>query len=77
MKKTFLILILLPIIGFSQMRSRLNSTDLKRHELNGNVKEIVFKEYEPRFSNDSSYTLKLYDFLGTTNFKLEFNKYGN
>ncbi len=77
MKKIFLILILLPIVGFSQMRSRLNSTDLKRYDLKGNVKEMIFKEYEPRFSKDTTYTLELYDFLGPSNFKLEFNKFGN
>lgn len=59
------------------MRNRLNSTDLNRYELKGNVKEMVFKEYEPRFSNDTTYTLELYDFLGPSNFKLEFNEYGN
>ena len=59
------------------MRSRLNSTDLLRYDLKGNVKEMVFKEYEPRFSNDTTYNLELYDFLGPSNFKLEFNKYGN
>ena len=68
---------LLPIIGFSQMRNQLSSTDLKRYELNGRVKEMVFNEYEPRFSNDTTYTLELYDFLGPSNFKLEFNKSGN
>ncbi len=77
MKKRFLLIFFLPIIGFSQMRNRLNSTDLKRYELKGNVKEVFFKEYEPRFSNDSTYSLELYDFLGSSNFKLEFNKYGN
>jgi len=77
MKKIFQILILFPIVGFSQMRSRLNSTDLIRYDLKGNVKEMVFKEYEPRFSNDTTYTLELYDFLGPSNFKLEFNKFGN
>jgi hypothetical protein len=77
MKKTFLLIILLPIIGFSQMRNRLKSTDLNRYELKGNVKEMVFKEYEPRFSNDTTYTLEVYDFLGPSNFKLEFNEYGN
>lgn len=59
------------------MRERLNSTDLERYGLTGKVKEIIHKEYEPRFSNDSTYTLKLYDFLAPHNYKLEFNPNGN
>ena len=59
------------------MRERLNSTDLERYGLTGNVKEVIHKEYEPRFSNDSTYTLKLYDFLAPHNYKLEFNQNGN
>ena len=78
MKNTYIIiLILIPIVGFSQMRERLNSTDLERYGLTGNVKEVIHKEYEPRFSNDSTYTLKLYDFLAPHNYKLEFNQNGN
>lgn len=77
MKYTFLILILfIPLIGFSQMRERLNSTDLKRYEFKGKVREVIHKEYEPIFSNDSTYTLELYDFLGFHNYKFEFNEKG-
>lgn len=39
--------------------------------------EIIHKEYEPRYSNDSTYTLELYDFLAPHNYKLEFNQNGN
>jgi len=64
-------------MGFSQMRERLNSTDLERYKLTGKVKQLIHKEYEPRFTNDSTYTLKLYDFLAAHNYKLEFNLHGN
>ncbi len=77
MKKSLLLIFLLPIIGFSQMRNRLNLNDLNRYGLKGNVKEVTFKEYEPRFSNDSTYNLELYDFLAVHNYKIEFNKFGN
>lgn len=78
MKNTYIIiLILIPIVGFAQMRERLNSTDLERYGLVGKVKEVIHKEYEPRFSNDSTYTLELYDFLAPHNYKLEFNQNGN
>lgn len=77
MKQTCLILLLIPIVGFSQMRERLNITDLERYGLKGSVLEIIHKEYEPKFSNDSTYTLELYDFLAPHNYKLEFNQNGN
>jgi hypothetical protein len=72
-----IILFLIPTVGFSQMRERLNSTDLERYKLTGKVKQVIHKEYEPRFSNDSTYTLELYDFLAPHNYKLEFNLNGN
>ncbi|GHA45859.1 hypothetical protein GCM10007103_28740 [Salinimicrobium marinum] len=59
------------------MRERLNITDLERYGLKGSVLEIIHKEYEPKFSNDSTYTLELYDFLAPHNYKLEFNQNGN
>lgn len=80
MKKTINILIivfLIPIFGVSQMRERLNSTDIERHKLTGKVKQVTHKEYKPRFSTDTTYTLKLFDFLVPNNYKLEFNRYGN
>lgn len=78
MKKAYLtILFLIPIIGFSQIRERLNSTDLERYRLTEKVKDVIHKEYEPRFSNDSTYTLELYDFLAPHNYKLEFNNNGS
>ncbi|WMI65456.1 hypothetical protein RBH94_15495 [Aestuariibaculum sp. YM273] len=78
MKNNYLIILfLIPIIGFSQIRERLNSTDLEKHGLTGKVKKVIHKEYEPRFSNDSTYTLELYDFLAPHNYKLEFNYNGN
>ncbi len=78
MKNIYLIIIILvPTIGFTQMRERLNSTDLERYKLTGKVKQVIHTEYEPRFSNDSTYTLKLYDFLAPHNYKLEFNRNGN
>lgn len=39
--------------------------------------KLFNKEYEPRYSNDSTYTLELYDFLAPHNYKLEFNQNGN
>lgn len=78
MIKTYLVLLfLIPTIGFSQMRERLNTTDTERYGLTGKVKELIHKEYEPRYSNDSTYTLELYDFLAPHNYKLEFNQKGN
>lgn len=77
MKAIYIIIFLVPTVGFSQMRKRLNSTDLERYGLNGNVKQVIHKEYEPRFSNDSIYSLELYDFLAPHNYKLEFNRDGN
>ena len=77
MKAIYIIIFLVPTVGFSQMRKRLNSTDLERYGLNGNVKQVIHKEYEPRFSNDSIYSLVLYDFLAPHNYKLEFNRDGN
>ena len=59
------------------MRERLNSTDLERYGLKGSVLEVIHKEFEPRYSNDSTYTLELYDFLAPHNYKLEFNQNGN
>lgn len=76
MKKTYFILFFIPILGFSQMRERLNSTDLERYKLNGKVKEIVHQEFKPQFSNDSTYTLKRYDFIEPHNYKLQFNESG-
>lgn len=77
MKQIYLILFFIPTIGFSQMRERLNSTDIERYGFKGSVLEIIHKEYEPRYSNDSTYTLELYDFLAPHNYKLEFNQNGN
>jgi hypothetical protein len=77
MKKRLLLVFLLPIIGFSQMRNILNSTDLNGYGLKGNIKEVTFKEYEPRFSNDSIYNLELCDFPAVHKYKVEFNKFGN
>lgn len=77
MKQTFLIFLLIPFLGFSQMRELLNSTDLERYGLKGSVSELIHKEFEPRYSNDSTYTLELYDFLAPHNYKLEFNNNGN
>lgn len=59
------------------MRERLNSTDLERYGLKDSVLEIIHKEYEPRYSNDSIYTLELYDFLAPHNYKLVFDQEGN
>jgi len=77
-KNIFILLLLIPFIGLSQMRERFKSTDWEKYELKGKVKEVLHKEYIPRFSNDTTYTLELYDIvLALLNYKLEFNKTGN
>ena len=60
-----------------QMRERLYMNDLKRQQLNGKVKDVKFIEYEARYNTqDSTYTLQIFDFLSMTNNISSFNKLG-
>lgn len=77
MKQFYLLFLIIPFFSFSQIRKQLNETDLSLYNLNGSVKEVIHTEYEPKYSNDSTYTLQLYDFLGPHNYKLSFSKIGN
>lgn len=70
------ILAFLPFDGFSQFRDQLHTTGWEQNGLQGKVKEILHKEYEPRFSTDTSYKLVLYDFLAPHNYQLIFDKRG-
>lgn len=58
------------------MRERQNMNDLRRHKLNGNVKDLKYVEYEPHYTNDSTYILKIHDFLSMKNNISTFNKLG-
>lgn len=70
------LLLFIPIVGFSQIRERLNSTDIERHSLKANVKELIHKEYRPIFSNDSTYTLKLGGSFTVNHYQLNFDQKG-
>ena len=60
-----------------QMRERFHMNDLKRQKLNGKVKDVKFIEYEARYNTkDSTYTLKIFDFLSMKNNISSFNKLG-
>jgi hypothetical protein len=60
-----------------QMRERFYMNDLKRQKLNGKVKDVKFIEYEARYNKeDSTYTLKIFDFLSMKNNISSFNKLG-
>ena len=58
------------------MRERLNSTDIVRHSLKAKVNELIHKEYRPRFSNDSTYTLELGGSITVNHYKLNFDQKG-
>ncbi len=59
------------------MRERFYMNDLKRQKLNGKVKDVKFIEYEARYNKeDSTYTLKIFDFLSMKNNISSFNKLG-
>lgn len=60
-----------------QMRERFHMNDLKRYKLNGKVKDVKYIEYEPRYNkNDSTYVLKIFDFLSMKNYVSTFNRLG-
>ena len=77
MNHLYLLFLIIPIFGFSQIRNLLNQDDVSRYNLKGQVKELTHKEYEPRYSNDSTYILEPYDFLGPHNYKWNFDESGN
>lgn len=59
------------------MRDKFNMNDLERQKLNGKVREVKYIEYEARYNTkDSSYTLKIFDFLSMKNNISTFNKLG-
>ena len=59
------------------MRERFHMNDLKRYKLNGKVKDVKYIEYEPRYNkNDSTYVLKIFDFLSMKNYVSTFNRLG-
>lgn len=60
-----------------QMRERFHMNDLKRHKLNGNVKDVKYIVYEALHNtNDSAYVLKTFDFLSIKNNISTFNRLG-
>lgn len=63
-------------VSFGQMRNRFLVPDVERYKLKGKVKSLKYVEYEPRFSSDSTYKLKVFDFLSMANNKVFFNKDG-
>lgn len=60
-----------------QMRERFYMNDLKMYKLNEKVKDLKHIEYEPRYNNiDSTYVLKIFDFLSMKNNISTFNRSG-
>lgn len=60
-----------------QMRERFYRNDLKLYNLNGKVKDVKHIEYEPQYNtNDSTYVLKIFDFLSMKNYISTFNRSG-
>ena len=58
------------------MRERLSYNDLERYDLYGKVKSMTYIEYEPRYNSDTTYTLKIYDFLSMKNHIAMFDEKG-
>lgn len=72
-----LVFLLFTATVFSQHRQRLNSTDLERFELKGNVKSYTHTDYQTYMEKDSLNDLKIKDFfLIPNNYRIEFNEKG-
>lgn len=72
-----LIFLLFTTSAFAQQRQRLNSSDLERFELKGNVKTYSHIDYQIFSAKDSLNDLIVDDFiLIPNNYRMEFNKVG-
>lgn len=77
-RKIFILIFIFSIsLCKGQMRERFYMNDIKRQKLNGKIKDVKFIEYEARYNTiDSTYTLKIFDFLSMKNNISTFNKLG-
>ena len=77
LKKVFVFIYLItPLLVSSQIRERLNQTDLERRNLNNKVKILVHKYYDVKNFKDSTYELRIDNFFGPNSYKLVFDQEG-